>query len=95
MNDGGNDSLFSTIWRTTAFIDEFFDENGYVLVHCQEGISRSSSLVIGFLILHNGYDYPTAYKILYFVIYQLCLNTDHDLNYLKTNVVACTKILYE
>lgn len=62
MNDGGGDTIFSTIWRAVAFIEDALENNGKVLVHCQEGVSRSTSIVIGYLIIKEGYDYPKAFK---------------------------------
>ncbi|EAY17112.1 Dual specificity phosphatase, catalytic domain containing protein [Trichomonas vaginalis G3] len=62
MNDGGGDSIFSSIWKATTFIDDALENNGKVLVHCQEGVSRSTSIVIGYLIIRHGYDYAKAFK---------------------------------
>ncbi|CAG0913222.1 unnamed protein product [Notodromas monacha] len=42
-------------FRDTAdFIDEALSSGGKVIVHCKQGISRSSTLVVAFLMLKRG-----------------------------------------
>lgn len=52
----------------TAFkcLDSCFDDaasNRRVLVHCNAGVSRSSSVVIGYLIKRMGYSFDDAFKL--------------------------------
>ena len=43
-----------------SFIDEAVKNNGKVLVHCMAGISRSSSIVIGYLMKSNNMSFEEA-----------------------------------
>ncbi|KAM7354819.1 MAP kinase-specific phosphatase [Cochliomyia hominivorax] len=44
------------------FIEKARLTNGRVLVHCNAGVSRSASIVIGYLMHHHDMDFETAYK---------------------------------
>ncbi|CAK6976752.1 dual specificity protein phosphatase 19-like [Scomber scombrus] len=44
-----------------AFIDEAREKDGVVLVHCNAGVSRASSVVIGYLMLKEGLPFDDAY----------------------------------
>lgn len=65
MSDGGDESIFSWIFKATSFIKDAINENNNnkILIHCIQGSSRSASIVIGYLILTRKYDYDKAYKI--------------------------------
>lgn len=39
----------------------YFLQDGVVLVHCNAGVSRSSSVVIGYLMLREGLTFDDAY----------------------------------
>ncbi|XP_055842467.1 dual specificity protein phosphatase 19 [Episyrphus balteatus] len=45
------------------FMDEARQVGGRVLVHCNAGVSRSASLVIGYLIIKCDYDFQDAYNL--------------------------------
>ncbi|KAF0027764.1 dual specificity protein phosphatase 19-like [Scophthalmus maximus] len=45
-----------------AFIDQAREEGGVVLVHCNAGVSRSSSVVIGYLMWREGLPFGDAYS---------------------------------
>ncbi|XP_018334230.1 dual specificity protein phosphatase 19 [Agrilus planipennis] len=45
------------------FLSSVTENNCKALVHCNAGISRSATVVIGFLILHNNYTYEEAYAL--------------------------------
>lgn len=45
------------------FINDCIEHNSNVLVHCNAGVSRSSAIVIGYLICVKKYNYSEAYDI--------------------------------
>eukprot|EP01027_Heterolobosea_sp_BB2_P012439 GEZU01018032.1.p2 GENE.GEZU01018032.1~~GEZU01018032.1.p2 ORF type:complete len:123 (+),score=39.38 GEZU01018032.1:574-942(+) len=45
------------------FIEEAKKQNGNVLVHCQAGVSRSASVVIGYLMHSRKLPYAEAFKL--------------------------------
>lgn len=45
-----------------AFIEEAKEEGGVVLVHCNAGVSRSTSMVIGYLMTKEGLAFDEALK---------------------------------
>ena len=47
---------------TGAFIHEAIQNGGVVLVHCFAGVSRSSSVVIAYLMRYHGMSYMQAYS---------------------------------
>lgn len=64
MSDGGDESIFSWVFKATSFIKEALSHsNNKILIHCIQGSSRSASIVIGYLILTRKYDYEKAYQI--------------------------------
>jgi len=63
MNDGGDENVLSYVWKAASFIEDSLNSNGKVLIHCVEGVSRSSAICIGYLIIKRKIDYQTAYKI--------------------------------
>ncbi|XP_039890033.1 dual specificity protein phosphatase 19-like [Simochromis diagramma] len=46
----------------SSFIDQTREQGGVVLVHCNAGVSRSSSIVIGYLMLREGLSFDDAYS---------------------------------
>uniref|UniRef100_A0A3Q3EBS1 Dual specificity phosphatase 19b n=1 Tax=Labrus bergylta TaxID=56723 RepID=A0A3Q3EBS1_9LABR len=45
----------------SSFIDQAREQDGVVLVHCNAGVSRASSIVIGYLMLREGLKFDDAY----------------------------------
>lgn len=45
-----------------SFIDQARDQNGVVLVHCNAGVSRSASIVIGYLMTQERLSFREAYS---------------------------------
>jgi hypothetical protein len=59
IDDSENENIIDYMDKAIKFIDK---TNSPVLIHCQMGISRSVSIMIGYLI-SKGYDYYTAYNL--------------------------------
>lgn len=62
MVDGGDENMLSHIWQTSLFIENAIQNGGKILVNCIEGVSRSCSVVIAYLMLTENLDYKTAYN---------------------------------
>ncbi|KAM8859194.1 dual specificity protein phosphatase 19-like isoform 2-T5 [Spinachia spinachia] len=44
-----------------SFVDQAREKEGVVLVHCNAGVSRSASIVIGYLMMREGLTFDEAY----------------------------------
>lgn len=53
--------ITSYLEECSSFIDQAREQDGVVLVHCNAGVSRSSSIVIGYLMLTEGLTFDDAY----------------------------------
>lgn len=54
--------LFHYFFQCADFISEALRSDGKVLVHCGEGISRSSTTVIAYLMIKRGFDVKEAVR---------------------------------
>lgn len=61
LNDDGIGTLTDTIDDALKFIDECYEDNGKVLVHCQVGVSRSATVCIAEVIKRLNVSLPRAY----------------------------------
>lgn len=50
---------FQSAWK---FIEEAEEENGKILVHCGEGVSRSTTIVLSFLMYRQGWNLLQCYQ---------------------------------
>ena len=55
LNDSPNFRIINYLDKATAFINQAQNNNGIILVHCQLGISRSTTCVIAYFIKYLGY----------------------------------------
>lgn len=56
-------NLEHSLRKCIPFIQQAKCQNRNILVHCNAGVSRSASVIIGYLILVEGYSYVEAYNI--------------------------------
>ncbi|XP_026164916.1 dual specificity protein phosphatase 19-like [Mastacembelus armatus] len=54
--------ITSCLGECCSFIDQAREQEGVVLVHCNAGVSRSCSIVIGYLMLREGLSFDDAYN---------------------------------
>ena len=65
IRDLDNFKLLYYFEKANDFINQCKSEGGILLVHCKYGISRSSSIVIGYLIKFMNYTTDSALQFLY------------------------------
>ncbi|XP_061082833.1 dual specificity protein phosphatase 19-like [Conger conger] len=53
--------ITSYFQECSQFVDQAKAEKGVVLVHCNAGVSRSASIVIGYLMSKDGLDFEEAF----------------------------------
>jgi predicted protein tyrosine phosphatase len=62
LKDANNEEISILFYRTLHWIDEAIQRGGRVLVHCREGVSRSSTMVISFLMWRYSIPFETAHE---------------------------------
>ena len=62
LRDVKGETILSSLNKCTQFIEDAVSKDGKVLVHCMCGISRSSSMVIAYLINKRAQTYESAIK---------------------------------
>lgn len=60
LRDEEDDELFPDVANAYGFIDKQLEQGHRVLVHCVAGISRSSAVVLYYLMRKNRWPYETA-----------------------------------
>ncbi|XP_064831617.1 dual specificity protein phosphatase 19-like [Oncorhynchus masou masou] len=61
--DVSDTDITSYFQECSKFIDQAYKENGVVLVHCNSGVSRSASVVIGYLMSREGKPFDDAFAL--------------------------------
>ena len=63
FEDSNESNLLENLEIIFKFIDECFNENGKVFIHCMGGVSRSPAVVVGYLIHKNKISFEKAFDI--------------------------------
>lgn len=61
-NDMPDQNIIQYFKSCFKFIDESLNEGGNILIHCHAGISRSSTIVIAYLMYKYGMNLPEAFE---------------------------------
>jgi len=62
--DSKYEYIESIFYETAAFIENVKQQNGRVLVHCVQGVSRSVAVCMAYLILKHQFTFGQAYQLL-------------------------------
>jgi len=62
LKDDKQEEISAVFYRSFDFIEKAIRENGRVLIHCREGISRSCTLAIAFLMHRSREDTRTTFN---------------------------------
>jgi protein tyrosine phosphatase (PTP) superfamily phosphohydrolase (DUF442 family) len=57
LNDGVREDITCMFYDVIEWIENVINSNGKVLVHCQQGVSRSSAMMIGYMMWKMGWEY--------------------------------------
>jgi len=52
------------IKKIVSFINNAVENNGKILIHCVKGVSRSSSILIAYLIVMENYSFDDAFNLI-------------------------------
>ena len=63
ISDSPNQNILQYFGKCFSFIDKYLLQNKNIIVNCHAGISRSSTIVIGYLMYKNGLSLGSAYSI--------------------------------
>jgi len=62
LKDTNNEDISTVFYRTLRWIDDSMQRGGRVLVHCREGVSRSSTIIIAYLMWRYAIPFETAHE---------------------------------
>jgi protein-tyrosine phosphatase len=63
FEDSNDSNLLENFDEIFSFLDDSIKSGGKILIHCQGGVSRSPSVVIGFLIHKYSMNYQEAFDL--------------------------------
>ena len=62
LKDSNTESIECIFYETTQFIDAALESGGKVLVHCQQGVSRSVTVCLSYIIFKEHKSFDTVFK---------------------------------
>jgi predicted protein tyrosine phosphatase len=62
LKDANNEDISMLFYRTLRWVDEAIQRGAKVLVHCREGVSRSSTLIIAYLMWRYSIAFESAHE---------------------------------
>ncbi|RZC61584.1 hypothetical protein C5167_023345 [Papaver somniferum] len=63
LQDNPSEDITSILYDVFDYFEEVREQNGRVLVHCCQGISRSTSLAIAYLMWRDGQSFENAFQL--------------------------------
>lgn len=63
LDDIEEADIYSTFMDAFKYIDQCRDNKGRILIHCHQGISRSATIVLGYLMYASKIPLKAAYDI--------------------------------
>jgi protein-tyrosine phosphatase len=63
IDDEPNVKILNYLNTSNQIIEKAQKENKNILIHCHMGVSRSSSIIIGYLIMNKGMTYKQAFDL--------------------------------
>nr|GEU83926.1 protein-tyrosine-phosphatase MKP1-like [Tanacetum cinerariifolium] len=62
LQDSPSEDITSILYDVFDYFEDVKEQNGRVFVHCCQGVSRSTSLVIAYLMWRDGQSFDTAFQ---------------------------------
>ncbi|XP_071696299.1 protein-tyrosine-phosphatase MKP1-like [Rutidosis leptorrhynchoides] len=62
LQDSPSEDITSILYDVFDYFEDVREQNGRVFVHCCQGVSRSTSLVIAYLMWREGQSFETAFQ---------------------------------
>ncbi|XP_071705057.1 protein-tyrosine-phosphatase MKP1-like [Rutidosis leptorrhynchoides] len=62
LQDSPSEDITSILYDVFDYFEDVREQNGRVFVHCCQGVSRSTSLVIAYLMWRQGQSFETAFQ---------------------------------
>lgn len=62
LQDSPSEDITSILYDVFDYFEDVHEQNGRVFVHCCQGVSRSTSLVIAYLMWRQGLSFETAFQ---------------------------------
>jgi len=62
LKDSNNEEISALFYKTITWIDAAIQRGGRVLVHCREGVSRSATMIIAYLMWKHKITFESAHE---------------------------------